>query len=574
MILMVSMVVTALGGIVDGIIVSKSLTSAAISALAIGSACSTLFELLAGVVATGSLSQCSKLIGRGELDKANSVFSLSCIICAILAAATMILVLFFPGFMASVFGSSPEAAEIHKEASDYLWGLGVGLPASFGTALLLPVLQLENEKRRAIIAALLAAAVNIGGDLLTVFVIHASMRWIGLFTSFSQYVALFVLLLHFRKKDCAFRFSFRNLQVKDSLTIIRYGLPTVFSRLSTMLRNIHYNTSAMRVGGQFGFSSNAIVDNVSGLLCIPPKSFGYATVTVDSVLAGEEDEKALKNMLKGTLLLALVVSSILALIFGIASRYITRIYVTPGKPEYDMVVKGIFWWSLSLIPYSINLIMISYYQSIRRMVISNTLLVIQNLAGPSLSVIVLCPLIGMDGLWISAFSGKLLTTLVLFVIMSIRCRRPAVRLQDYMYLPAAFSAETEEEINISINSMDEVLNLSQDVVAFCREHEISEDKSLFAGLCIEEMAAIIADKGFHDGKKHFIDIRIILKPEDIIVRMRDNCKRFDPRTLQNIFNPEDPFANIGIKMVANMAKEFSYINILKLNNLIINLERA
>ena len=572
-IFLISMLTTTVGSIVDGVIVSKCLTSVAIAALAIGSAYNKLVELLSGVIATGSLNQCSKAIGCGRIDRANALFSLSCIIGAVLSFLFLIPVILFPGMTATLFGSSPEAVEIHTEAANYVRGLAFGLPAAVGTELLLPVMQLDNEKKRAVRAVTIATIVNIGGDLFTVFVLHGSMFWIGLATSVSEYVSLFVLLLHFRKKECSFRFSFRGIERKETGLILRSGFPAVYNRLATMLRNITFNTMSLKVGGSIGISANAIVDNMSGMLGIPAKAFGSAALTVDSVLAGEEDRRALKGMLRSALKLALFVSAGLALLIALGSGLMAMMYTDTAAPEYTDVTKGILWWGISLIPYTVNQVMINYYHSIHRMVLSNVMTVTQNFAGPALSMLVLCPFMGINGVWLSVFTGKLLATVLLFVFTCIRRRRIAVTMEDYMFLPKDFSSETEDEIGITITTMDEVLGLSKDAITFCREHGVEEEQALYAGLCIEEMAAEIADKGFHDGKEHFIDIRIILKSEEIIIRMRDNCERFDPRTLEHIFNPEDPFAHIGIKMVAKMAKDLSYINALKLNNMIIKLAR-
>ena len=572
-IFLISMIMMSVGSIVDGIVVGKLLSTAAIGSLAVGSAYNKLIELLSGVVATGMLNQCSKAIGCGNIDRANAVFSMSCILGAGISVIALLPVFLFPGAVASFFGANPGAADIFREAMDYIRGLGVGLPAAFGTALLLPVMQLDNEKKRAVAAVAVATVVNVSGDLLTAFVLHGGMLWIGLFTAISQYVALFILLLHFRKNRTTFRFSLQGIRVKDSGPIFKNGLPTVFNRLSTMLRNIHFNSMSFLVGGALGMSANSLVDNMSGMLGIPSKAFGSATLTIDSVLAGEEDKKALKNMLRDALLMALLVGGGLAALIACGSGILAQLYLDRSAPEFSMVTTGIFWWGLSIVPYTINLVMINYYHSIQRLVITNFLTVIENYLGPAISMVLLCPFMGMNGIWIAAFTGKLLATVLLFVVTSVRCRKIALTLSDYMYLPKSFDAETEDEIGITITTMDEVLGLSKKAISFCQEHDLDEEKAMFAGLCIEEMAAIIANKGFHDGKPHYIDIRIILKQEDVIVRMRDDCERFDPRTLQHIFNPEDPFANIGIKMLANMAKDLSYINALKLNNMIIKLER-
>ena len=121
--------------------------------------------------------------------------------------------------------------------------------------------------------------------------------------------------------------------------------------------------------------------------------------------------------------------------------------------------------------------------------------------------------------------------------------------------------------------MDEVIGLSQRTMEFLRDYQIRPRSQIVTGLCIEEMAGNIVQYGFVDDKPHFIDIRIMVKAEDIVIRIRDNCMKFDPMTKYRIFYPEDPCTNVGIRMIVNMTEEFYYVNVLKLNNLIFRISR-
>ena len=49
-----------------------------------------------------------------------------------------------------------------------------------------------------------------------------------------------------------------------------------------------------------------------------------------------------------------------------------------------------------------------------------------------------------------------------------------------------------------------------------------------------------------DGKKRFVDVRVIIKGED-------------------------PTAHIGIRLIKKISTEFEYVNVLKLNNLIVKI---
>ena len=65
--------------------------------------------------------------------------------------------------------------------------------------------------------------------------------------------------------------------------------------------------------------------------------------------------------------------------------------------------------------------------------------------------------------------------------------------------------------------------------------------------------------------------RVIIKSAQVIIRLRDDCRPFDPKKQAELFNPEDPASHIGIRLVRKMATEFDYVNVLKLNNLLIKI---
>ena len=103
---------------------------------------------------------------------------------------------------------------------------------------------------------------------------------------------------------------------------------------------------------------------------------------------------------------------------------------------------------------------------------------------------------------------------------------------------------------------------------FCIEKGVSKKKAMYTALCIEEMSNNIVSHGFVKGKDNQIDIRLVHKEgEELIVRIRDNCKGFDPVKYYQMTKPDmdDPTKHIGIRMVFKMTKDVKYVNSLGLN---------
>ncbi|MBO5521251.1 MAG: ATP-binding protein, partial [Eubacterium sp.] len=81
-----------------------------------------------------------------------------------------------------------------------------------------------------------------------------------------------------------------------------------------------------------------------------------------------------------------------------------------------------------------------------------------------------------------------------------------------------------------------------------------------------EMAGNIVDHGYtKDKKSHTIDVRVVYKNDDIILRIKDDCVPFDPGTRSQLKDPSDPAKNIGIRMVYQIARDIQYQNMMGIN---------
>lgn len=139
-------------------------------------------------------------------------------------------------------------------------------------------------------------------------------------------------------------------------------------------------------------------------------------------------------------------------------------------------------------------------------------------------------------------------------------------------LPASFDVSEENQMEGSIVTMDEAAAMSVAVWDFCTKHNCDERRRNLLALCVEEMTTNIITHGFsQDKREHSISVRVIKKEELYIVRIRDDCLIFDPLNQLAIFSEEDPTRHIGLRMVAKLAKEMQYTNILKLNKLLIKI---
>jgi anti-sigma regulatory factor (Ser/Thr protein kinase) len=141
-----------------------------------------------------------------------------------------------------------------------------------------------------------------------------------------------------------------------------------------------------------------------------------------------------------------------------------------------------------------------------------------------------------------------------------------------MVIPAGFGVGPDDRLDLSLRSMEDVIRISQTIQRFCLDKGIDQRRAYLAGLSMEEMAGNVIAHGFtKDKKKHFVDVRVVYRDGGLILRIKDTCQAFDPATRREIAEPDDPFRNVGIRMVYDMAADVTYQSVLGLNVLTITL---
>ena len=142
-----------------------------------------------------------------------------------------------------------------------------------------------------------------------------------------------------------------------------------------------------------------------------------------------------------------------------------------------------------------------------------------------------------------------------------------------LLVPREFGIAAGEEISISADTMTEVVGMSRIAGLFCQENGIDRKKANVLALCVEEMGRNIIEHGFTDGKEHTIDIRILIKDGELMLRIRDDCRPFNPVERYELIRQqeEDPTKNIGLRLVSKMSRSVQYLSALGINSLIIRI---
>ena len=141
---------------------------------------------------------------------------------------------------------------------------------------------------------------------------------------------------------------------------------------------------------------------------------------------------------------------------------------------------------------------------------------------------------------------------------------------DFLKLPASDIPAEQIYQALLVNEEANIVALNESIEAFCDSNGISKKKQYYIQLCIEEIAVNIIKYGFKDGKKHYIDIRIVAD-ERVLLNIRDDAIQFDPTAKKDADvtagAEERDIGGLGIYLVKKVAEEFSYKRVIGFNNL-------
>ncbi len=145
------------------------------------------------------------------------------------------------------------------------------------------------------------------------------------------------------------------------------------------------------------------------------------------------------------------------------------------------------------------------------------------------------------------------------------------RAEEFLLLDPDFDVAEADKLELIAHSKEEAVAFSARAADFCAAHRIPPRECSLVGLRAEEMSCSIFNHGAaHSKGRHYVDLKVVAEaPDEILLRIRDDCPRFDPVERAQIVYGDDQSAGIGLRLIYRMATELSYVNVLNMNNLFV-----
>ena len=283
----------------------------------------------------GASSYLSRLLGKGDKEKANQVASTALYGSVTIGAVIIILSMIFLRPILKLLGATDS---IMPYAVTYAGIYIISCIFNVFNVTMNNIVTSEGAAKTTMCALMTGAILNIGLDPLFIYVFDMGVAGAAIATAISQIVSTSVYLIFVRKKKSIYRFKIKNCSFTKEIMseIFKIGIPTLVFQILTSLSISLVNTRAMAYGDSVIAGMGAVTRIVSmGSLMVFGFIKGFQPIAGYSYGAKKFDR--LQEAIKTSILWSTVFCVIYGLILAIFSEGIISQFT---KDDLEMIHAG------------------------------------------------------------------------------------------------------------------------------------------------------------------------------------------------------------------------------------------
>ena len=565
-------------GLIDGIITSRMLSAAAMAAFGVAHPIFSILAIFTGLFSTGMQTMTSQALGKGNIKECNRLFCATVYIAFSFALAAMVCVLLTADKIAFVLGASGKGAYLLGGASAYIRGIALGIPAWFLNSVLSPAIQMDSGRKRVLASVNVDSVCDIVFDFAAVFM-GGGLFSIGLATSLARYFRLAVLMMHFREESHFLHFVPLQTSFREFFHLISFGTEKAWRRLGNVIRPVFINRTIMFYGGAIAMTAMSIHGNITNFTEIFAVGLADTVGLLTGIYYGEKNEEAQINMGRTAHKVCTVFCGAASVILILFADPIARFYTPEGGDVLTLTSFAIFAVALQCPLQALVRSRISYLQRIQRNKNMRNLIMLSTVVYPIIAALLLGISFGAHGVLLCYTFSDLLSLLTVWLYYAVARQRFVPLPQDYLNLPPEHKINPGDIISLDIRNMEDVSLVSEQIGLFCKGHGLEKKIAGQASVCFEEIAANTVKHGFPLQTKEvpMIDLRVVISDGKLIIRMQDNCPKYDLGTRIAELNKadlEEKQANLGTWLSQSLADDIRYVYSFETNTVFLEFNSA
>lgn len=413
-----SMLISALYTIIDGIFVGQGVGDSALAAVNIVLPFTVMIVGIANMMAVGGGSLVSKNIGANKIDKAVNIFRQVCKFLLIVSILISIVAVIFTDQIVKLLGSTPGLQSL---AVDYLRYYALFSIPNLVGVVLSSFARNDNQPKLAMIATISGAITNIILDYVFIFKFGLGIKGAAIATGLGQIATVIILLPHFIKKRGYLTFGNAKLETSIIKELFKIGLPSFFCQVSYSIIVLLHNIIITKNIGEMGVSAFSIISYIGTNIYMVLFGLTLGSQPLISYNYGKKDSKKMLGLYKITCISSIIVTAFSVIICYSFGRILIQIF-TSDKEILELAYLGLKFASVSYFFVGLNLNTITYYQAIEMPKYSNTVCLFRSIVFLPIALILLSKIFGVNGVWGGTLLAESVTILSIHLIANIKLK--------------------------------------------------------------------------------------------------------------------------------------------------------
>ena len=406
----------------DGIFVGQGVGSDALAAINIAA---PLFQVASGIAlmfGSGASIVAAIHLSRGNTKAACINVTQAIVVATVLMMLVSAVVYVFPCEVAFLFGGSER---LMPYIIDYLYFVMPALIFCIIAIIGVFVVRLDGSPNFAMIANVVGSVMNIILDWFFIFPCGMGIKGAAVGTSIACGVSAAMVLYYFLWRANTLRFyrlKFSCTSLKLTMRNVGYMIKMGFSTFvgETAL-------SCMMIVGNFMYMSRLGEDGVAAysVACYTfPLVFMFGSAVAQSAQPIISYNHGAHNIgrIRRTFRLSVTVATLCSLpivAFGMFfCNPLISCFLSPSAPAYQIAIEGFPLFSLSFIFFSLNLVLIGYYQALEEARAATVFMALRGYLLIVPSFILLPSLFGDRGLWLAVPLSEAMTFLCICIYLA------------------------------------------------------------------------------------------------------------------------------------------------------------
>ena len=412
----VAMTASSLYNMIDSIFIGQGVGPLAISGLAITFPLMNLSAAFGAAVGIGSSTCISVKLGQKDYKMAEHIFGNSFTLNLIVGVAFGLVTLLMLDPILYFFGASENTIPY---ARDYMLVILAGNVVSQTFLGMNAVLRAASKPRQAMAATILTVVLNIVLAPIFIWLLGMGIQGAALATILSQLVALLWQIKLFSNQDEILHFQRGIYKLKGAIVknIASIGMSPFAMNVCACVVVIFINAGLSRYGGDLAVGAYGIASKVSFIFVMVTIGLNQGMLPIAGYNYGAQRFDRLMRVLKLAMVTATAITATGFVIAEFFPYQCARLFTT-DKTLIDMAVEGIRIHMLAFPIVGCQMVITNFFQCIGKAKISIFLSLSRQMLFLLPLLVVLPPVMKVDGVWTAMPISDTVAAVVAFIMMA------------------------------------------------------------------------------------------------------------------------------------------------------------